>query len=91
MPASHVISSVCEPELVRLAEEIAFAVRPGDLIALSGDLGAGKTTLARALISAQQGGAREEVPSPTFTLVQAYATPRMMVAHFDLYRLNDPS
>lgn len=91
MPASHVISSVCEPELVRLAEEIAFAVRPGDLIALSGDLGAGKTTLARALISALQGGAREEVPSPTFTLVQAYATPRMAVAHFDLYRLNDPS
>jgi hypothetical protein len=91
MPASHVISSVSEPELVRLAEEIAFAVRPGDLIALSGDLGAGKTTLARALISALQGGASEEVPSPTFTLVQTYATPRMTVAHFDLYRLNDPS
>ncbi|MEE8309796.1 MAG: tRNA (adenosine(37)-N6)-threonylcarbamoyltransferase complex ATPase subunit type 1 TsaE, partial [Hyphomicrobium sp.] len=91
MPASHVISNVSQPQLVRLAEEIAFAARPGDLIALCGGLGAGKTTLARALISALQGGAREEVPSPTFTLVQTYATPRMTVAHFDLYRLNNPS
>ncbi|MCK5550702.1 MAG: tRNA (adenosine(37)-N6)-threonylcarbamoyltransferase complex ATPase subunit type 1 TsaE, partial [Hyphomicrobiaceae bacterium] len=69
MPASHVISNVSQPQLVRLAEEIAFAARPGDVIALCGDLGAGKTTLARALISALQGGAHEEVPSPTFTLV----------------------
>ncbi|MGI9403802.1 MAG: tRNA (adenosine(37)-N6)-threonylcarbamoyltransferase complex ATPase subunit type 1 TsaE [Hyphomicrobium sp.] len=91
MPASHVILNVTEPQLVRLAEEIAFAAQPGDLIALSGGLGAGKTTLARALISALLGGAREEIPSPTFTLVQTYATPRMAVAHFDLYRLNDPS
>ena len=91
MSASHVISNVSEPQLVRLAEEIAFAARPGDLIALCGGLGAGKTTLARALISALQGGAREEVPSPTFTLVQTYATPRMTVSHFDLYRLNNPS
>ena len=91
MSASHVISHVSEPQLVRLAEEIAFAARPGDVIALSGALGAGKTTLARALIGALQGGAREEIPSPTFTLVQTYATPRMAVAHFDLYRLEDPS
>jgi len=91
MPASHVITNVTESQLVRLAQEIAFAARKGDLITLRGGLGAGKTTLARALINALQGGAREEIPSPTFTLVQTYATPRMAVAHFDLYRLNDPS
>ena len=75
-------------ELVRLAEDIAFAARPGDLIALRGDLGAGKTTFARAIIRALAGDEREEMPSPTFTLVQTYATPRMPVAHLDLYRLD---
>ena len=56
-------------------------------IALSGDLGAGKTTLARALISALLDDASAEVPSPTFSLRQEYATRRLTVAHFDFYRL----
>ena len=67
---------------------LAPACRVGDVIALRGDLGAGKTTLARGLIQALLGEAgAAEVPSPTFTLVQTYATPRLTVWHFDLYRL----
>jgi tRNA threonylcarbamoyl adenosine modification protein YjeE len=71
-----------------LAEDIAARLMPGDVVALWGDLGAGKTTLARALIRALADDPRFEVPSPTFTLVQTYATPRLNVAHFDLYRLS---
>src|SRR5690349_8824402 len=91
MTTTHTIPAVRESELGRLAEDIAFSARPGDLIALKGDLGAGKTTLARAIIHAMGCDAREEIPSPTFTLVQTYATRRMPVAHLDLYRLNGSS
>jgi len=87
MPTTHVIEAVTESQLLRLGEELAFIARRGDLFALSGELGAGKTTLARAIIRALSGNKDEEIPSPTFTLVQTYATPRMQVAHFDLYRL----
>ena len=91
MTASHTIPGIRESDLARLAEDIAFAARPGDVIALRGNLGAGKTTLARAIIHALGCDEREEIPSPTFTLVQTYATRRMPVAHFDLYRLNAAS
>jgi tRNA threonylcarbamoyl adenosine modification protein YjeE len=70
-----------------LAQDIAARLVAGDVVALSGDLGAGKTTLARAIIRAIADDADLEVPSPTFTLVQTYVTPRLTVAHFDLYRL----
>lgn len=76
-----------EAGVVRLAELIALKIRPGDAIALSGDLGAGKTTLARALIAALLEDPSAEVPSPTFSLRQEYATRRLTVAHFDFYRL----
>jgi tRNA threonylcarbamoyl adenosine modification protein YjeE len=76
-----------EAGCVRLAELIALKIRPGDTIALYGDLGAGKTTLARALIGALLRDTDPDVPSPTFALQQTYTTPRLTVAHFDFYRL----
>lgn len=70
-----------------LGQMLADEVRPGDLVGLSGDLGSGKTTLARAIIHALSGDPDLEVPSPTFTLVQSYETPRGPVLHADLYRI----
>ena len=74
----------------RLTADIAAALEAGDLITLSGDLGAGKTTFARALIRHLAGDESVEVPSPTFTLMQAYELPRFNVVHADLYRLSGP-
>ena len=68
-----------------LAGRIAPRLRRGDAVALWGGLGAGKTTLARDILQAL--GVVEDVPSPTFTLVQTYETPGLSVAHYDLYRL----
>jgi tRNA threonylcarbamoyl adenosine modification protein YjeE len=60
------------------------------VVGLTGDLGAGKTTLARAIIRAAAADPDLIVPSPTFTLVEVYDTPRGSFWHFDLYRLDDP-
>lgn len=74
-----------------LGAALAGVLRPGDTIALEGDLGAGKSTLARAIIAALGWGG--EVPSPTFALVQPYEPPdvRLPVWHVDLYRLAGPA
>jgi tRNA threonylcarbamoyl adenosine modification protein YjeE len=74
----------------RLTADIAAGLEAGDLITLSGDLGAGKTTFARALIRHLAGDETVEVPSPTFTLMQAYELPRFNLVHADLYRLSGP-
>ena len=76
-----------EASVARLAERIALKLSQADVIALTGDLGAGKTTFARALIRAVLGDPEAEVPSPTFSLVQTYSSPRLELAHLDLYRL----
>jgi len=73
----------------KLGAAIAQQLRPGEAVCLSGPLGAGKSTLARALIRSLT-TADEEVPSPTFTLVQFYEGSRLRLAHFDLYRLASP-
>ncbi len=71
-----------------LAARLAAMARPGDLILLAGELGAGKTHFARAFLAARA-GAPLEVPSPSFTLVQIYDLPGAGVAHVDLYRIRD--
>lgn len=83
-----VLGSISERDLPALAGLVAFSLRAGDVVTLEGDLGAGKTTFARALIRSLLGDPDSEVPSPTFSLVQTYAG-RLPVAHADLYRLTD--
>ncbi len=79
-------------DTVKLGEALALALRPGDVLAVSGDLGAGKTTLLRALIQAFSDDLALEVPSPTYTLLQSYdgANFRFPLHHADFYRVNSP-
>lgn len=82
------------PDLAAMAAygtRIASVLRPGDVVALEGGLGAGKTTLARAILAAL--GHVGEVPSPTFTIIETYDAPplHLPVIHADFYRLRDPS
>jgi tRNA threonylcarbamoyl adenosine modification protein YjeE len=77
-----------EAATLALAGRVAALARKGDAILLEGGLGSGKTVFARGFLSAL--GVAEEVPSPTFTLVQAYDTAKGPVWHFDLYRLRQP-
>jgi tRNA threonylcarbamoyladenosine biosynthesis protein TsaE len=72
-----------------LGAAVARSLRAGDAVCLTGPLGAGKSSLARALIRTLT-HPDEDVPSPTYTLVQAYQGADFEIAHFDLYRLEDP-
>jgi N-acetylmuramate 1-kinase len=86
--ATFAVTLPSEQATQRFMMDIAAAIEPGDLITLSGDLGAGKTTFARALIRFLAGDETTEVPSPTFTFIQTYELPRFPLVHADLYRLS---
>src|SRR5579862_4716626 len=77
-----------EAATAAFAARVAALARPGDVIALAGELGAGKTSFARAFIRAR--GGADDVPSPTFTLVQVYELDGAAIWHFDAYRLRHP-
>lgn len=89
---THCIISYSEAETIEFAQRVAVYVlaraKPC-IVCLSGDLGAGKSVFARAFIRFMAEDADLNVPSPTFTLVQGYDTPRGRVDHYDLYRLED--
>ncbi|AXK42401.1 MULTISPECIES: tRNA (adenosine(37)-N6)-threonylcarbamoyltransferase complex ATPase subunit type 1 TsaE [Erythrobacter] len=80
------------PDLVAMdafGRRIAGKLAPGDVVALTGTLGTGKTTLARAIVAAL--GHVGEVPSPTYTIIETYDDTRLPLVHADFYRLEDPS
>lgn len=83
-------TSSSEEETIKIAQNFAAQIHDGDVIALHGNLGMGKSVFARALIRELANDPKLDVPSPTFTLVQLYDTPKSQIAHFDLYRLEDP-
>src|SRR5688500_20191962 len=85
--SSYAPALASESALQRFVPDIAAALQPGDLVTLSGDLGAGKTTLARALILHLAADPAVPVPSPTFTLLQTYELPSFHVVHAVLFRL----
>lgn len=80
-----VFYSSSEAETATVARRLAAITKPGDIWALNGTLGVGKSVFARAFIQALTGA--KEVPSPTFTLVQMYVAPEFDIYHYDLYRL----
>ena len=80
--------SETEAETIALAQRVAKIAEKGDIFALEGTLGMGKSVFSRAFIQSLVGNT--EVPSPTFTLLQTYEAPHFEIYHFDLYRLKDP-
>jgi tRNA threonylcarbamoyl adenosine modification protein YjeE len=87
---SFSLAVASEEAIARLMADLALLLMPGDTIALSGGLGAGKTTCARALIRQLAGDPVLDVPSPTFTLIQSYDLPQFTLLHADLYRITSP-
>src|SRR5579885_2354367 len=87
--AGHGRLACTEAELIAWGERFGHAAQPPLVITITGDLGAGKTTLARAICRGY--GVTEDVTSPTFALVHQYAAPKSAVYHLDLYRLKSPS
>ena len=80
-----------EAATVRLGRALARVLKSGDVLGFQGDLGSGKTVLVRSLVRCALNSEHEDVPSPTFTLVQVYEAPSVHYWHFDLYRLQHPS
>lgn len=90
-PVTFSLALLNETATANLMADLALLIGPGDVITLSGDLGAGKTAAARAMIRYLAGDPELEVPSPTFTLAQSYELPPFPLLHADLYRIEDPS
>src|SRR5438552_7015884 len=90
-PATFTVPLSNETATAHLMADLALLVGPGDVITLSGDLGAGKTAAARAMIRYLAEDDALEVPSPTFTLAQAYDLPPFPLVRADLYRIGDAS
>lgn len=84
----RVFYSASEEDTAAVARRLALITKPGDIWALNGTLGVGKSVFARAFIQTLTGA--KEVPSPTFTLVQMYVAPEFDIYHYDLYRLKRP-
>jgi N-acetylmuramate 1-kinase len=91
VPTTFSLALSNEAATSHLMADLALLISPGDVITLSGDLGAGKTAAARAMIRHLAGDDALEVPSPTFTLVQAYDLPAFPLLHADLYRVDNPA
>jgi tRNA threonylcarbamoyl adenosine modification protein YjeE len=85
-----ILTTQSENETIEAARDFATGLSAHDVILLTGDLGAGKSVFSRAIIRTLTGHEALDVPSPTFTLVQTYDTPKGEVYHFDLYRLKSP-
>jgi tRNA threonylcarbamoyl adenosine modification protein YjeE len=90
-PSTFSVALANETATAQLMADLALLIGPGDVITLSGDLGAGKTAAARAMIRYLAGDDELEVPSPTFTLAQVYDLPAFPLIHADLYRISEPS
>jgi tRNA threonylcarbamoyl adenosine modification protein YjeE len=90
-PTTFSLTLADETATAHLMADLALLISPGDVVTLSGDLGAGKTAAARAMIRYLAGDDALEVPSPTFTLAQSYDLPPFPLVHADLYRVNDPA
>src|SRR6266849_5391314 len=91
VPTTFSLALSNETATANLMADLVLLIGPGDVITLSGDLGAGKTAAARAMIRYLAGDDEMEVPSPTFTLAQVYDLPPFPLVHADLYRINDPA
>jgi N-acetylmuramate 1-kinase len=91
VPTTFSLALSNETATANLMADLVLLIGPGDVITLSGDLGAGKTAAARAMIRYLAGDDALEVPSPTFTLAQVYDLPPFPLVHADLYRINDPA
>src|SRR6201986_5578813 len=90
-PATLSVALANEAATAQLMADLALLIGAGDVITLSGDLGAGKTAAARAMIRYLADDETIEVPSPTFTLAQGYELPSFPLLHADLYRISDAS